>query len=282
MQHIEFFHIDHFENNYHRIPPPAGLSQYIDFFWETRFEDLWERFPKGFSDAQFPNIGYTYILNLGTPFVMQVNDKKFEMKTDGFLPRYNAIECFHKKDNHLFGIKFRISPIVFQKDVDFSEYKGYIFPLSYLMDQQVISRIKGSSSFEERVHIAATHFLSVLADYDGPLHPVNIVSSILEKCFQENLFTVSIENLAAKNGISSRTLQRYFETCTGISSKQALQIMRIRKATAHLTHSPEDFDHALYGYYDHSHFYKHLKQFLQKNTLQNLQPHLQLLEKLHK
>lgn len=282
MQHIEFFHIDHFENNYHRIPPPAGLSQYIDFFWETRFEDLWERFPKGFSDAQFPNIGYTYILNLGTPFVMQVNDKKFEMKTDGFLPRYNAIECFHKKDNHLFGIKFRISPIVFQKDVDFSEYKGYIFPLSYLMDQQVISRIKGSSSFEERVHTAATHFLSVLADYDGPLHPVNIVSSILEKCFQENLFTVSIETLAAKNGISSRTLQRYFETCTGISSKQALQIMRIRKATAHLTHSPEDFDHTLYGYYDHSHFYKHLKQFLQKNTLQNLQPHLQLLEKLHK
>lgn len=282
MQHIEFFHIDHFENNYHRIPPPAGLSQYIDFFWETRFEDLWERFPKGFSDAQFPNIGYTYIINLGTPFVMQVNDKKFEMKTDGFLPRYNAIECFHKKDNHLFGIKFRISPIVFQKDVDFSEYKGYIFPLSYLMDQKLISRIKEASSFEERVHAAAAHFLSVLADYDGPLHPVNIVSSILEECFQGNRFTVSIEKLAAKNGISSRTLQRYFETCTGISSKQALQIMRIRKATAHLIHSPEDFDHALYGYYDHSHFYKHLKKFLQKNTLQNLQPHLQLLEKLHK
>lgn len=282
MQHIEFFHIDHFENNYHRIPPPAGLAKYIDFFWETRFEDLWDYFPKGFSDAQFPNIGYTYIINLGTPFVMQVNDKKFEMKTDGFLPRYNAIECFHKKNNHLFGIKFRISPIVFQKDVDFSEYRGYIFPLSYLMDQKVIGRIKDSSTFEERVHLASAHFLSLLADYDGPLHPVNKVSAILDECFQKNKFTVSIEKLAAKQGISSRTLQRYFETCTGISSKQALQIMRIRKATAHLTLSPDDFDHSLYGYYDHSHFYKHLKQFLQKNTLQNLQPHLRLLEKLHK
>jgi len=282
MQHIEFFHTNHFENNYHRIPPPASLSQYIDFFWETRFEHLWEHFPKGFSDAQFPNIGYTYIINLGTPFTMQVNDKKFEMKTDGFLPRYNAIECFHKKDNHLFGIKFRISPVVFQKDVDFSEYRGYIFPLSYLMDQQVISRIKEASTFDERIHAASSHFISVLADYDGPLHPVNIVSRILEECFQQNLFSVSIEKLAAENGISSRTLQRYFETCTGISSKQALQIMRIRKATAHLTHSPDDFDHTLYGYYDHSHFYKHLKKFLQKNTLQNLQPHLQLLEKLHK
>ena len=68
MQHIEFFHIDHFEINYHRILPPAGLSHFIDFFWETRFEELWKKYPKGFSDAQFPNIGYTFIINLGTPF----------------------------------------------------------------------------------------------------------------------------------------------------------------------------------------------------------------------
>lgn len=281
MQHIEFFHIDHFENHYHRVPPPVNLSPYIDFFWETRFEELWDRYPRGFSDAQFPNIGYTYLINLGTPFIMQVNDKKFEMKTDGFLPRFNPIECFHKKNNHLFGIKFRVSPIAFQKDVDFSEYKEYIFPLSYLIDPTVIADIKKAASFEERVHIASTNFLSLLADYDGPLHPVNKVSAIMDECFQKNLFTTPVEKLAGQHGISSRTLQRYFETCTGISSKQALQIMRIRKATTHLTHSPETFDHALYGYYDHSHFYKHLRQFLEKNTLKDIQPHLKLLEKLH-
>ena len=73
-----------------------------------------------------------------------------------------------------------------------------------------------------------------------------------------------------------RTLQRYFEACTGIGSKQALQIMRIRKATAHLVSSPQDFHYSIYGYYDYSHFYKHLKQFLQRNTLKNIQPHLQL------
>jgi hypothetical protein len=67
-----------------------------------------------------------------------------------------------------------------------------------------------------------------------------------------------------------------------VSSKQALQVMRIRKATAHLVNSPGDFSYELYGYYDHSHFYKHLKQFLGKNTLKNIQPHLQLLELLHK
>lgn len=282
MQHVEFVHIDHFENNYHRIPPPTGLSKFIDFFWETRFDDLWEAHPKGFSDAQFANVGYTNIINLGTPFVMQVDDKKFNMRTDGFLPRYNAIECFHKPGNHLFGIKFRISPVIFEKKVDFSEYKGYIFPLSYLLQQSVIDAVKKAASFDARVAILSTYFLSLLADHTGSLHPVNIVSQILETCFQQNRFTVAVEDLADEYKISTRTLQRYFEMCTGISSKQALQIMRIRKATAHLVHSPDNFDFRIYGYYDHSHFYKHLKQFLQHSTLKNVKPHLKLLANIHK
>jgi transcriptional regulator GlxA family with amidase domain len=128
----------------------------------------------------------------------------------------------------------------------------------------------------------SNYFSSVLAQYEGSLQPVNIVSKILERCFQQNDFTISLEAIATKNKISLRTLQRYFEKCTGISSKQALQVMRIRKATAHLTHSPETFHYSLYGYYDHSHFYKHLKQFLKTSTIKNIQPHLRLLEALHK
>lgn len=281
MQHIEFFHIDHFENNYHRTPPAAGLSVFIDFFWETQFDDLWKENPKGFSDAQFSNIGYTYIINLGTPFVMQVAEKKFPMKTDLFLPRYNAIECFHKPGNHLFGIKFRVSPLIIENPVNFSEYHHSVFPLSYLLNPVILNKIKKAASFNERVNLLSVYFLSVLAKYEGRLHPANIVSKILDDCYQKNDFTVSIEKLSARYKISSRTLQRYFETCTGISTKQALQIMRIRKATSHLANSAHNFDHRLYGYYDHSHFYKHLKQFLQNGTIKNMQPHIKLLQTLH-
>ena len=88
--------------------------------------------------------------------------------------------------------------------------------------------------------------------------------------------------MAQHYNISPRTLQRYFETTTGISSKKAMQIMRIRKACAHLANSPGDFHYRTYGYYDHSHFYKHLKKFLHKHTLTGLQPHLKLLEAIHK
>ena len=282
MQHIEFFHTDHFENNYYRVAPPVSLGHFIDFFWETKFDLLWKEYPKGFSDAQFPNIGYTYIINLGTPFVMQVNDKKFSMKSDGFLPRYNAIECFHKPGNHLFGIKFRISPVIFLKKINFSEYKNYIFPLSYLLDQGIIDRIKQAKSFGERTSILSNYFSVVLSQYDASLQPVTIVSKILESYSKETNFAVTLETLAVRQKISTKTLQRYFEKCTGISSKQALQVIRIRKAVAHLASSPQNFHYSLYGYYDHSHFYKHLKQFLNENTLKNFQPHIQLLELLHK
>jgi AraC-like DNA-binding protein len=213
---------------------------------------------------------------------MQVADKKFSMKTDGFLPRNNAIECFHKPGNHLFGIKFRISPVIYEKKINFSEYKGYIFPLSYLLDQQVIDKVKKAKNFEERIAVLSKHYLPIVSKNEGSLKHVDIVSRIIDDCYKKNDFSASLEKLAIRYSISLRTLQRYFETCTGIGSKQALQVMRIRKAVAHLVNSPCDFDHALYDYYDQSHFYKHLKTFLSKNTLKGVQPHLKLLALLHK
>jgi len=282
MQHIEFFDIDHFEHNYHRVKPPVHLAHFIDFFWQTKFEHLWEEYPKGFSDALFPNIGYTYLINLGTPFVMQVDEKQTQMRTDGFLPRHSSIECHHQPGNVLFGIKFKISPVIFEKKVNFSEYKESIFPLSYLMDKTILEKVKVSGSFEERVNILVAYFGSLIKDYDGSTRPIQIVSEILDTCSRENNFSIPIETLAKKYNISSRTLQRYFEITTSLSSKKTLQILRVRKAVSQIAKDPAGFYYKTYGYYDYSHFYKHLKQFLQKNTLIKLKPHLSLLGKLRK
>ena len=282
MQHIEFFDIDHFENNYHRVKPPASLNHFIDFFWETKFDHLWEKYPDGFSDALFPNIGYTYLVNLGTPFVMQVDEKQTQMRTDGFLPRHQSIECHHRPGNVLFGIKFKISPVIFQKKINFSEYKESIFPLSYLMDKTVLDKIKQHKNFEDRVAILVIYFSSLIKEFEDAPGPVKIVSEILENCNNDNSFDISIETLAKKYDISSRTLQRYFEITTSLSSKKTLQILRVRKAVAQIASDPAAFDHKTYGYYDYSHFYKHLKQFLHKSTITRIKPHLDLLSKLQK
>ena len=257
------------------------LEGFIDFFWETKFDALLKENPKGFSDALFPNIGYTYLINLGTPFVMQVDDKKFSMKTDGFLPRNKSIECYHRQGNKLFGIKFKISPIIFKTKVNFAEYREYIYPLSYLMEQAVIDKVKKAASFEERINILNTYFHSIIKTYSGSWEPIRIVSEILQHCDSNNDFTTSIETFAAKYNIAARTLHRYFETTTSLSSKKALQVLRIRKAVQQLANEPDNFNYEKYGYYDYSHFCKHLRQFLRKDTVASLKPHLQLLQKMN-
>lgn len=278
MQHVEFFHRDHFEYRYHRKKARKSLSQFIDFFWETDFDQLYEQYPEGFSDALFPNVGYTYLINLGTPFTMQLEDESFEMKSDGFLPRHKNMICHHSRGNKIFGIKFRVSPVVFEKKVNFSEYREYIFPLSYLIDRSIMEKIKTAGSFERRVQIVSEYYEQIVEKHSGLLRQVDVVTEILKDCSEQGKFSVSIEELAQKYAISSRTLQRYFEATTSITSKQALQIMRIRSAIEHLTSNPENFHFRAYGYYDYSHFYKHLRQFLNRHVIEMVKPHLRLLK----
>ena len=278
VQHVEFFHKEHFEDRYHRKKAKHSLSQFIDFFWETDFEHLLKEYPAGFSDALFPNVGYTYLINLGTPFVMQLEEEKFDIKADGFLPRHKNMICHHSAGNKIFGIKFRVSPVLFQKKINFSEYREYIFPLAYLIERSIIDKVKGAESFEERVKILSDYYDGIIQQYAGSIKQVDVVTEILSNCSNQNCFDVSIEELSGKYKISTRTLQRYFEATTSITSKQALQILRIRRAVEKLTTAPSDFHFSQFGYYDYSHFYKHLKQFISTHTISIIQPHLQLLK----
>lgn len=278
MQHVEFFHRDHFEYRYHRKKAKRALSQFIDFFWETDFEELFGQYPNGFSDALFPNIGYTYLINLGTPFVMQLENESFEIKSDAFLPRHKNMICHHSKGNKIFGIKFKVSPVIFEKNINFSEYKEYIFPLAYLIDRTVIEKIKAAGSFENRVEIASGYYEQIIEKHSGSLQKVDIITGILKECYEQNRFDISVEDLSVKYKISSRTLQRYFEAATSITSKQALQIIRIRKAVEELVNSPSTFHFSTYGYYDYSHFYKHLRSFINNHVIEIVQPHLKLLK----
>lgn len=270
MQHVEIIDKEHFDKNYHRVKPSRAVAHFIDFYWQTKFDHLWDQHPEGFSDALFPNIGYTYLINLGTPFVMQVGKKKFDMRTDGFLPRHQSIECFHQAGNCLFGIKFKISPVIFEKKVDFSEYTDAIFPLSYLLEKEVLENLKQPCSFNERVNLLNAHYGNIIKKFEGSVLPVSIVSEIIDNCSKTMAFTEPIENMAAKYSISSRTLQRYFEKCTSLSTKKTLQILRIRKAVEQMALDPGNFNFNHYGYYDYSHFYKHLQQFLPRPVLQKL------------
>ena len=277
MQHVEFFHKDHFENRYRREKARPTISGFIDFFWETDFDTLWKDYPEGFSDALFPNIGYTYLINLGTPYVMQLDDRSYDIKSDSFLPRHRNMICYHSHGNRIFGIKFRVSPVIFEKKVNFFEYREFIYPLAYLMERQLIDRIKKAEDFASRVNLLTMYYEDLVAHHEGTLKQVEIVTEVLDS-FDKNGFRQPVEEIATNYSISTRTLQRYFEAATGVSCKQAQQIMRIRKAVERIATQPEAFHFSDFGYYDYSHFHKHLKGFINSHTISIVKPHLRLLK----
>lgn len=274
-RNIEFFDRDHFHQNFHRKKAKRSLSRFIDFFWETDFDHLWNTYPAGFEDLLFPNVGYTYLINLGSPFTMKFDDTAFTIRNDGFLPRYKNITTIHSPGNRVFGIKFRVSPIIFEKKIDFSEY-SYIFPLSYLIDRSIVDRIKQAATFTDRVSLISDHYTALISRYEGSLKYVDVVTTILSE-EEKNNFTTPIERIAGHQNLSVRTLQRYFEAATGTSCKQALQVMRIRKALSAFIEDRKVFNLQDYGYFDRSHFQKHARQFLQGHKEANLSTHLQLL-----
>lgn len=262
MQHLEFIDSDHFEYQYHRKWATGKLSNYIDFCWETDFDTLFQKNPAGFSDVLFPNIGYTYLINLGTRFTMQLQKSSYEVKSDGFLPRHHYITCHHSQGNHLFGIKFKVCPVIFEKDIDFSEYKERVFPLAYLIDKSVVEQVKKARSFDERLKIIFSYYGTLVSRHEASMKYVKVITSIIKDCTGKKEFNTSIDDLAATYNVSKRTLQRYFEATTSFSSKPALQTIRIRQAVTHLAKDPSSFNFSDYGYYDYSHFYKHLKLFV--------------------
>jgi AraC-like DNA-binding protein len=275
--HIEFLDRDHFHKKYYRKKAKQSISKFIDFFWETDFDDLFKQYPGGFSDMLFPNVGYTYIINLGTPFTMQIDNDAFELKSDAFIPRYKNITATHSAGNKLFGIKFKVSPVIFEKKIDFSEYTSYIFPLAYLIDRTIVEKVKLAPSFVKRMEILSAYYENLIEKYSRSLKHVDIVTEILKSSYDNNFYE-SIEDLAIHYNISTKTLQRYFENTTSISTKPALQIMRIRKSVSAYVQAPDTFDPAAFGYFDYSHFYKHINQFLKNHKAANITSHLQLLQ----
>jgi AraC-like DNA-binding protein len=192
---------------------------------------------------------------------MELQKHTYQVKSDGFLPRHHYIICHHSNGNCLFGIKFKVCPVLFEKTIDFSEYKEHIFPLAYLIDKKVVEKIKEAGSFDERVKVVFHYYLKLVEKYEASLNYISLVTRIIKNCEQKNKFDISVEELASREGISKRTLQRYFQATTSFSCKPALQTLRIREAVKQLTLHPASFDFNSWGYYDYSHFCKHLKQF---------------------
>jgi AraC-like DNA-binding protein len=200
---------------------------------------------------------------------MKVNTERFRIgsNSDNFLPRHQCIECFHSEACRIFGIKFKISPILLEKKVNFSEYRTSMNPLSYLIDRNVIKEVRKAPDFSTRVHVLSSYFHQLISSHALPSY-LSIVTSVLEE-FRSGRYTKSVDELAESHKISARTLQRYFEQAMSLGTKQTLQILRMRHAVEFIS-GGGNFNPVDFGYYDQSHFARHLKKFAEPYDLSEI------------
>jgi AraC-like DNA-binding protein len=261
LEHIEFIHDHHFINHYTRQKPvDETLQLFIEYFWETKFESLWTKFPEGFTDSLFPNIGYTYFINLNTPCNILFDNKSFHISKEAFLPRAKPLTLRHFKNNKVFGIKFLASPILLEKKINFTEYQNFVYPLTFLIDQKILGNTRNAGSFQERIKIISDYFLNIITVNKLQKNPVFAVTEIIRYCQSNQQYNLPLSFFENLLQVSSKSIQRYFATSTGLNYKQAMSILRMRAAIEIKRKNNEVSSNTL-GFYDKSHFYKELKKF---------------------
>jgi len=261
LEHIEFIHDRHFINHYYRQKPDdETLQLFIEYFWETKFDTLWSKYPEGFADTLFPNIGCTYFINLNTPCNILFDNKSFHISKEAFLPRAKPLTLRHFKGNKVFGIKFLASPILLEKKINFIEYQNFVYPLTFLIDQNILATIRNANSFQERIEIVSDYFLKMITENKLQKNPVFIVTETIHYCKIKQQYNLPLSFFVNLLQVSSKSIQRYFASTTGLNYKQAICILRIR-AAIELKRKNIKTPSTTLGYYDNSHFLKELKKF---------------------
>lgn len=161
-------------------------------------------------------------------------------------------DSFIEANTHLFGVCL--------KPAAFSNFYNYA-PQNELTDKTV--QLEKTYSFnidkfiKNPVHYLNLFFADRLQNRNGLLH--SIISDIHQSNGQ-----MSISEIAKRNFISRRWLERNFKTHIGISPKEYSNIVRFQNALSKIKNSNQDkslSDIAFEsGYYDHSHLANEIKR----------------------
>lgn len=234
------------------MPPSPALNNYVEFYWQSHYTETGR-----FTIKTFPRIGSTLLFCLDTPFTLQHGSKQYKVeKTCRYLRNKIIVSC-HSHDDLLFGVQLR---------VDFSFLRH--IKREAIIDNgdkdssmnNVWTQLKDASTMAERVHCLEAFLLNMLNDKEE--YKANNVTNILsEYCNNMDIYS-SLNKLNAGTFHSSKTIERHFKYCTGLSPKQAVKLIRIRRASQDYISNKKNFDYRDYGYYDNSHFHKEFNWFI--------------------
>ena len=248
----------------YRFAYPGGrLSEFIEFFSESSFGKT-NLVTKGedFTVKMFPSWTPTIWINLGSPYTLTLGSKVHRIQDDKdvlVLRDTNAVRHNHASD-HIFTIKFFPGGLEAILGINQVRLAGKVLDASSVVPQTLIRRMKKQHGFEKKTRMAEEYFLLQLQKQKPADHYIKFVRDSIDM-YDASGMRYNTSEVAEKMFLTSRTINRYFNSVVGTSPKKYFSILRARKALSSYLSAKPCFDPAEFGYYDMSHFYKEAAGF---------------------
>lgn len=266
---IEIF--DNIRKIYQFHPPCDELAPYIEFFSESSPDAT--RYYIGnnpFTVKMFPGWTPTFWFNLGAAYYLNTTSNRYFISPgeDVLLVRDCTVERYNLPADHIFSIKFFPGGLEAILGIDQSRMKNQVINLRQILPVDLIMQIRTVLRFEDRMHLLQDYFLSQLIKRKKRDHYLKFINDTIV-CYEATGMLYNVNELAARQFTTSKTINRYFNQVIGISPKNYFSIIRARTALTAFVADKKAFLPTDFGYYDMSHFHKEMTNFTGKKlTLQ--------------
>jgi len=247
------------------------LADHIEFFSESSIECTQKYIGNtNFSVKMFPSWTPTFYINLGSPYLISVGQKRHRINAeqDILILRDSIVERYNTPSDNIFTVKFYPGGLEAVLGVSQLKCVGRMIDLRTILPEKLLCQIKNPVTFAERCQLMQNYLLDSFKKLQQKDHYLKFVRDCIDNYGLADM-QLNTGEMAEKMFVSSKTINRYFNRVVGISPKNYFSAMRARMALTQYVHHKRDFTPYDFGYYDMSHFYKEVLRFTGKKLIEH-------------
>ena len=123
----------------------------------------------------------------------------------------------------------------------------------------LLLKIKNAGNFQERKIIFERFFLETKKRLSGDYYLDFVTDTIASHV--DGTLQFNVDQVAERQFVSSKTLNRYFHRVVGLSPKKYFSLVRARTALTAFVADRKQFNPGAFSYHDKSHFYRDMMKF---------------------
>jgi hypothetical protein len=258
---VEIF--DNIKKIYQFADPCSELAEHVEFFSETSQAESLRYFPGGpFAVKMFPSWTPTVWVNLNSPYKLDLDNRQYSIgsQTDIFVLRNSIVSRYITASDKIFTVKFFPGALYSIFGINQLHLINKVVPAMDIIPAKLIGKIKAEPELHGKVKLIEEFLLLNLSGKKRCDHYVQLMRDSIDMYVSSGMHYNTSE-IAVKQFVTSRSINRYFHRAIGTSPKKYFSILRARAALTSYVQNKNTFDPAGYGYYDMSHFYKEAIKF---------------------